>query len=147
MEFHDMREFRRVLFGVDLIKDLIVENTFYRAQVEHELRAKQIRLRQKAAEALTRPDRLLKLLTDSVSTFCVLGRHLLILSDNPPRWKKSEIVAGLEAALNIPMKTFREILAARETGKLPQGVSSVSLLEGYLQETDALVRFVDGLEK
>ena len=142
-----MREFRRVLFGVNLIKDLVVENTFYRAQVEHELRAKQIRLRQKAAELLSHSDKLLKLLTDSVSTFCVLGRHLLILSNNTPRWKKSEIVAELETALQTQMKTFSAIVAARESGKLASGVTAISLLDGYLREIDALVRFVDGLEK
>jgi predicted nucleotidyltransferase len=69
MEYHDMREQRRVLYGSDVIANLHVENSAYRAQVEHELRAKQIRLRQKSAELLTQGDRLLKLLTHSVSTF------------------------------------------------------------------------------
>src|ERR1700761_7334455 len=96
MEFQDMQEHRRVLYGPDLIAELKIDRSFYRAQVEHELRAKQIRLRQRAAEALANSDGLLKLMTDSVSTFCVLGRHALILSGREPRWKKSEIAAALE---------------------------------------------------
>jgi predicted nucleotidyltransferase len=147
IEFHDMKKYRRVLYGVDLIEDLTVENTFYRAQVEHELRAKQIRLRQKAAELLSKPERLIKLLVDSISTFCVLGRHALLLSGSEPRWKKAEVVTGLEAALGRPLPAFNEILAVRESGKPPGGAAAASLLERYLVETDALVRFVDALAK
>jgi hypothetical protein len=147
IEFHDMKKFRRVLFGADLLEDLTIDNTFYRAQVEHELRSKHIRLRQKAAEVLSKPDRLVKLLTDSVSTFCVLGRHALLLSGNQPRWKKTEVVAGLEAVLGRSLPAFNAILAVRESGKQPGGVAVVSLLENYLIETDALVRFVDALAK
>ena len=57
----------------------MVEDTFYRAQVEHDLRAKLLRLRQKASGALSDPNLLRRLLLDSVSTFCVLFRHALVL--------------------------------------------------------------------
>src|SRR5258708_12506879 len=40
IEFHDMQERRRVLCGKDVIADLVIDRSFYRAQVEHELRAK-----------------------------------------------------------------------------------------------------------
>ena len=33
-----MQERRRVLFGPDVIQDLVIDRTFYRAQVEMELR-------------------------------------------------------------------------------------------------------------
>src|SRR5579862_5174020 len=53
IEFHDMQERRQVLFGKDVIEGLPVEKTFYRAQIEMELRAKLLRLRQKAAGVIT----------------------------------------------------------------------------------------------
>jgi predicted nucleotidyltransferase len=146
MEFHDMQEHRRVLFGKDVIADLVIDRSFYRAQVEHELRAKQIRLRQRAAEALSNPERLTKLLTESVSTFCVLGRHALILSGNEPRWKKKEIVAGLEDATRLSFTATNAILAIRAAPKQKPGSEVVSLFGSYLKEVDSLVRFVDGLE-
>jgi predicted nucleotidyltransferase len=147
MEFHDMREHRRVLFGSDVIENLEIDRSFYRAQVEHELRAKQIRLRQQAAQVIANPDRLLKLMTDSISTFCVLGRHALILSGNPARWKKQEIVNALQEVMGRPLKAANEILAIRGAGKRSGGTEPVSLLGEYLTETDALVRFVDALER
>jgi hypothetical protein len=149
MEFHDMKEHRRLLCGTDVIADLQIDRSFYRAQVEHELRAKQIRLRQKATEVLSTPDRLVALLTDSISTFGVLGRHALILSGREPRWKKTEIVSALEEAMRIPMPGANEILAIRALGKQskPKEMEPVRLLERYFAEMDALVRFVDGLDR
>ena len=147
MEFHDMQEHRRVLHGTDVIESLNVDRSFYRAQVEHELRAKQIRLRQKAAELLSRPEQLLKLLTESVSTFCVMGRHALILSRHEPRWKKREIIAALEQAMGVPFEGANAILAVRAAGKRRPEVDAVALFDTYLAEMDSLVRFVDGLDR
>ncbi len=132
MEFHDMQEHRRVLYGTDVIQGLDIDRSFYRAQVEHELRAKQIRLRQKAAELLSNRGRLVKLLTESISTFCVLGRHALILSGKEPRWKKREIVAALEGVMGMPLSGANEILAIRAAGKRPRDVDAVALLGRYL---------------
>lgn len=147
MEFHDIQEHRRVLHGADVIQSLNIDRSFYRAQVEHELRAKHIRLRQKAAELLSRPEQLLNLLTDSVSTFCVLGRHALILSGREPRWKKREIVAALEEAMGVPFEGANAILAVRAAGKRGPEVDTLAVFDKYLAETDLLVRFVDGLER
>ncbi|MBV8072741.1 MAG: nucleotidyltransferase domain-containing protein [Acidobacteriaceae bacterium] len=147
MEFHDMKEHRRVLYGTDVIAGITVDNSFYRAQVEHELRAKQIRLRQKAAELLRNHDRLMKLLTDSISTFCVLGRHALILSGYPPQWKKKDIVAALENAVGNSFPAVNEILSIRASGKKDSTTAALALFGGYLSETEALVRFVDGLQR
>jgi len=147
MEFHDMQEHRRVLYGTDIVANLEIDRRFYRAQVEHEIRAKQIRLRQKAAELLSNSQRLRNLMTDSISTFCVLGRHALILSGRAPRWKKKEVVVALEEALQTRLPGANAILAIRANGKQAAGSEPVALLAQYLTETDALVRFVDALEK
>lgn len=147
MEFHDMQEQRKVLFGEDVIAPLAIDKSFYRAQVEHELRAKQIRLRQKAAEVLSDSDRLLQLMTDSVSTFCVLARHALILSGNEPRWKKLEIVKALEDVLVLSLPAFNEILAIRANTRQKPKPDSGDLFTRYLKEIEALVKFVDGMDR
>ena len=146
MEFHDMAQYRRVLYGTDVIRDLKVDNKFYRAQVEHELRAKQIRLRQRAAEVLQQPERLQRLMTDSISTFCVLGRHALLLSGQPPQWKKREILAALGGVMGRPLAAADEILAIRLSGKQVAQGEARQLLDRYLGDVEQLVRFVDGLE-
>src|SRR6201996_2579358 len=129
MEFHDMQEHRRVLCGTDVIAGLEIDRSFYRAQVEHELRAKQIRLRQRGAEVLTNSAALLRLMTDSVSTFCVLGRHALILSGHEARWKKNEIVAAVEDATRRSFSATNEILAIRSAPAQKAAKDTASLFE------------------
>lgn len=147
MEFHDMKAHRRVLFGADIIAEIEIDRSFYRAQVEHELRAKLLRLRQKAAEVLSRPEALAKLLTDSISTFCVLGRHALLLKGREARWTKRDIVADLEKVLGIRFDGFNNVLKIRADGKLPAGFNAVLSFEKYMKEIDALVAFVDQIDK
>jgi hypothetical protein len=40
IEYHDMKDRRKVLYGPDVIADLHIDSKYYRAQVEHELRSK-----------------------------------------------------------------------------------------------------------
>src|SRR5690242_18254497 len=46
IEFHDIKAQHRILYGKDVVGPLQVDDSFYRAQVEHDLRAKLLRLRQ-----------------------------------------------------------------------------------------------------
>ncbi len=68
---------------------------YYRAQVEHELRAKLFRLRQQGAHVLSDPAALLKLCVDSVTTFCVLGRHALAAGGIKAKTERRAVVQQL----------------------------------------------------
>jgi hypothetical protein len=141
-----MKAHRRVLAGKDVIAELDIDRKFYRAQVEHELRAKLLRLRQKAAETLARPEALAKLMSDSISTFCVLGRHALLLAGREARWAKRDVVADMEKVLGMRFDGFNAVLNIRAEGKLPKDFNVAVLFEKYLTEVDALVAFVDRID-
>jgi predicted nucleotidyltransferase len=146
IEFHDMQERRRVLFGQDVIEKLEIDKTFYRAQVEHDLRAKLLRLRQKAAGVLGNKQDLLRLMMDSVSTFLVLSRHALLLSGIATGWQKREIARNL-AALQVNATPFDTLLDLREKKKKPGDVDVESAFASYLKQIEAVVAHVDRLEK
>src|SRR5580658_1468486 len=146
VEFHDMQERHRILFGPDLIENLVIERTFYRAQVEMELRAKLLRLRQKAAEVLTEKAPLLRLMIDSVPNFLVLARHALLLSEQPSGWKKREIVRHLPD-IGVEGTPFDTLLDLREQNKRAGDVDPAALFAEYLQQIQALVNHVDQIEK
>lgn len=147
MEFHDMKAHRRILAGKDVIAELEIDRTFYRAQVEHELRSKLLRLRQKAAETIGRPEPMAKLLSDSISTFCVLGRHAMLLAGREVRWAKRDVVADMEKVIGMRFDGFNAVLNIRAEGKLPKDFNAIVLFEKYLAEVDALVAFVDQIDK
>jgi predicted nucleotidyltransferase len=146
VEFHDMQERHRILYGPDVIENLVIDRTFYRAQVEMELRSKLLRLRQKAAEVLTEKAPLLRLMIDSAPNFLVLARHALLLSEKPSGWKKREIVRHLPD-IGVDGTPFDILLDLREQSKRAGDVEPAALFAAYLQQIQALVGHVDGIEK
>jgi hypothetical protein len=83
---------------------------------------------------------------DSVSTFCALGRHALILAKRPAQWKKQQILDALEEATGTPMRAAKQLLTRRESGQKTTP-DALALLDEYLKETGRIVSFVDGLQK
>ena len=146
IEFHDMLERRRILFGSDPVNGLVVETSFYRAQVEHDLRAKQIRLRQKAAAVLTDKEALLRLMLDSVSNFCVLARHAMLLAGVSAGPGRRDVVAHLRE-IGADPEPFEVLLDLREQKRAPRDVNPPELFGQYLAQVGRLVEFVDGLAK
>ncbi len=146
IEFHDMQERRRVLFGKDVIEGLTVDKTFYRAQVEMELRAKLLRLRQKAAAVLIDKQALLRLMIDSVSNFLVLARHALLVSGKPAGYQKREIARSLPV-IGVDPLPFDMLLDLREQVKKPGDVDPEAVFASYLEQIQAVVEHVDRLDK
>jgi predicted nucleotidyltransferase len=147
IEFHDMQERRKVIFGRDVISSLVVDRRYYRAHLEHDLRSKLLRLRQQAAAVLSDRDALLKLCIDSVSTFCVLGRHALLISGRSCSWKKREVAEALGPAMGSDMSPFLTLLDVREGKTAPQEVDPANLFGKYLSRIQELISFVDRLEE
>jgi len=147
IEFHDIRERHRILSGQDVVKDLDIDRSFYRAEVEHELRAKLLRLRQKAAGVIPEKDLLLELLADSLSTFSVLFRHALLLHGAEAAFEKRQVVEQAAARFGIEPSPFRTLLDLRERKIKPREIQAVPLLAEYLTQIQIVVDAVDRLEK
>jgi predicted nucleotidyltransferase len=147
VEFRDIQARSRLLAGRDVVSELEIDFSFYRAQVEYELRGKLLRLRQKAAGVLSDKELLLRLMADSVSTFCTLGRHALLLAGREAKWQKREIVNSLELEFGIPAAPFLTLLDLREGVRKPRQVGARDLLVEYLAAILKLVATVDRLER
>ena len=147
IEFHDIIRQHRLLTGKDVLSSLRVDNSFYRAQVEHELRAKLLRLRQKASGVLSDKELLRTLLVDSISTFCVLFRHALTLHGHEPKMKKRDVIEQARLVFGIDDAPFSRLLDLREEKIKPKDLDAGALLSPYLKEISAVIDVVDGIEK
>jgi len=147
IEFHDIKNQHRILQGKDVISNLVVDDSFYRAQVEHDLRSKLLRLRQKASGALSDPDVLRRMMADSLSTFCVLFRHALLLHGVAAHSKKREIIQQTNENFGIDPLPFNKLLDLREGRIKPRTLEPISLLDSYLQQISIVIDAVDRLEK
>ena len=147
IEFHDIKERSRVIFGEDLISSLDIDDSFYRAQVEYQLRANVLRLRQKGAGVMHDPELLLQLLADSVSTFCVLSRHALLLHGLEAGFEKREIIGQAREAFGVGAAPFLSLLDLRDEKIKPKALQPASMYEQYLKEIQKVVDAVDKLAK
>jgi predicted nucleotidyltransferase len=145
IEFHDIKEQSRLLHGADLMKDVTIDDRYYRAQVEYQLRAKLLRLRQKAGGVYSHKDLLLRLQAESVSTFCVLFRHALRLAGSAPVWKKHEIVDQAHKKFGIAVEPFHKLLDLREGKVKEKEVDPYAVLGPYLYQIEEVIRVVDQL--
>jgi hypothetical protein len=147
IEFHDIRRGHRLLYGKDVVSQLDIDDSFYRAQVEHDLRAKLLRLRQKASGMLSDANLLRRLLLDSVSTFCVLFRHALLLNGVDVAPRKREVIQAARQHFNLDSAPFEKLLDAREELIKSREIDGVALLDPYLQGIGVVIDAVDRLEK
>ena len=147
IEFLDIKQQHRVLHGKDVVSGLAVDRSFYRAQVEHDLRAKLLRLRQKASGMLSDSDLLRRLLVDSISTFAVLFRHALALHGMEAPHRKREVFETAQRRFGFDGGPFEKLLDIREERVKPRDVEPAPLLAGYLDGIGAVIQAVDRLDK
>jgi hypothetical protein len=147
IEFRDMKDRRKVLYGLDLIADVKVDTKYYRAHIEHELRSKLLRLRQQGAQRLSDPVALLNLCVDSVSTFCVLGRHGLLAAGIDAKVERRAVVHQLANAIQMDVTPLEILLDLREDKAGPEAGDPGELFAKYLECIQRLVQFVDRLEE
>ncbi len=142
-----MKQNHRILYGEDVVSPLVVENSFYRGQVERELRSKLLRLRTKATSALLAKGALAMLLVESVSTFCVLFRHALLLHDVEVGVQKREIIDRCQAHFGLDGAPFYQLLDVREEKTSLAKLNSTALLSAYLRECSIVIDAVERLTK
>lgn len=145
IEFHDIKEQGRVLHGKDVRPGIAVHDRFYRAEVEHELRAKLLRLRQKAAGVIHDRPLLLRLLADSVSTFCVLIRHALALHGEARKTQKRDVLDQAVARFGIDASPMKTLLDLRDRQAKGRDIEPIPLLESYMKQIQAVIASLEAL--
>ncbi|HEY3739769.1 MAG TPA: nucleotidyltransferase domain-containing protein [Bryobacteraceae bacterium] len=148
IEFEDMKDCRRVLYGEDVVATMTIDFSFYRARLEYELRSKLLRLRHQATPLLSNGEALVRLCADSVSTFLVLSKHALRIGGHSVSHRRREILAGLKTSLGGDFSAFEKLLDVREGKAHRDAVADpLGLFDNYMNQIHAVTDYVDGLEK
>jgi predicted nucleotidyltransferase len=114
IEFLDMKQRHRVLFGEDVLSGLQIPMHLHRAQLEYELREKLILLRERLLLATGDKKKLWDLMLSSSSTFTTLFRHgLIALGEMPPNAKR-DVVQALAVRTPFDATAFLQLLDIRE---------------------------------
>jgi hypothetical protein len=145
MEFIDMSRARRVLFGPDPFERLEIPTYNLRHQLEYELRGKLLRLRTVYISVAANPDRLARLMSDSLESFAVLFRHALGLLGADAPYDKRECVLKLAEVLNLDRAVFIRIFEYAADEDVWLEAETRLTFAGYLIEIERVIQAVDEL--
>jgi len=160
IELLDIQAGHRVLFGEDPFASIEVPMRLHRHQVQRELRSNLVRLRQHYLAAPRRDKTLLRLMTESVSSFTTLFRHALIaLGDSAPPAAAPESAAAsghsraverargaidrLAALFGFDPGGFHAVLDVREGKRQTGSLDARSTFQNYLEAVTRVAQAVD----
>lgn len=147
MEMLDIVESHRALYGEDLVKDIKVDLTHLRHQVEFELRSKLLRLRQ-AYLQLRKPDKdLHQLLVDSLSSFQAVCRGALRLFGREIPADKLAATRELGKQINAPIDSFETIYQLKKDPALAKNQNMNELFDLYLSQIETILDQIDAVKK
>ena len=143
IEFMDMREQHRVLFGPDVIASLQIPMQFHRAQLEYEIREKLILLRQRLLLEVGDDKRTWELLLRSLPSFTTLFRHAVIAQGQPTPAGKRESVKALALSLGFDASPFEQLLDIREHRIDRKQLHAQEIAARYLAAIELVTAAVD----
>ncbi|HEY3134162.1 MAG TPA: nucleotidyltransferase domain-containing protein [Gemmatimonadaceae bacterium] len=143
MEYADILERHRVLFGEPPFDGITVSPADLRLQVEHQTMGKLLQLRQAVMGAGGDDRRQLEVLENSLSTLMVVFRGVSRLFGHAPSQDYEELTRSLaERARFSPDPFVKVIRHVRGTEKIPRE-NAADILEGYLAAMERLVAYLN----
>lgn len=145
IEFSDMKQRHRVLYGEDLLRDLHVPMSHHREQLEYELREKLFLLRQHLLLAGADEKQLWEIMLHSLSSFTTLFRHVLVEMGEVERKHSREAVAVLSKRLSFDDSAFLQLLDVRAKKSERGGLRAGDLAARYLEAVTIVATAVDAM--
>ncbi len=143
IEFLDMQQHHRVVFGKDVLQSLQIPVNLHRAQVEYELREKLALLRRHLLLAAGDDSRMWDLLTRSVSSFATLFRHVLIVLAHSAPAGKRDAVQALSKQIEFDPSPFVQVLDVREHNTDRKKFDVADVFSRYLLALERVTAAVD----
>jgi hypothetical protein len=146
IEFVDMKQRYRVVFGEDVLRDLNVPMQMHRAQLEYELREKMFLLRQHILLAGNNEKQLWEVMLNSLSSFTTLFRHVLLELGEQTRKHSREAVEELASRLNFDASPFVQLIDVRAKRVDRKGLRAGDVAQRYLSSIERVATAVDTMQ-
>jgi len=145
IELFDICQRHRVVYGEDIFKTLRVPMDKHRVQLEHDLRAKLLTLRQLYLQAAGDDGRVRKLMLDSVPNFGTLFRHAMIVLGMQPGAHRADAIRALADHLKFDASIFLRLFEVRARKKKDSEVNVRSGFAKYMEGIDKVIQALDAL--
>jgi predicted nucleotidyltransferase len=146
VEFLNMKRHYEVVFGEDVLKDLLFDQPSLKLQCERELKGKLMLLRTGFLETAGKAENLQRLMAASITAFLSVFNALLHMRQKDVPRGRREIVAAVADAYGIDAAPFLRCIDLRE-GKKGLSLGDLkTIFHSYVTEIGKLIKAVDGLE-
>jgi hypothetical protein len=145
IELFDIFQRHRVVYGEDIFKTMQVPMDKHRVQVEHDLRAKLLTLRQLYIQAAGDDGRVRRLMLDSVPNFGTLFRHAMIVLGMQPGVHRADAIRVLADHLKFDPLVFLQLFEVRARRAKENEVNARSGFAKYLEGIDKVIQAIDAL--
>jgi len=144
IEFLQMEQARKTLYGSDPFEFIDISNANLRHQTEYELRTKCLQLRRLYVSAAASAEQLTGLMTRSLSSFAALFRAVLMLHGAPAPVSKREAVRATVRVLGLDGALFDRIFEISERKDIRlEKQDAENLFGSYLAQLRAVIDAVD----
>lgn len=143
IEFLDIKNQNKVLYGEDFFSGLEIHLTHLRLQCEQEIKGKLIRLRQHFLEAGTSTEKLEKLLSSSLASFIPVWRNMLRLKNKNQFHSTADILNQIEKEFGFPTEVFKKVWSLKKKELKLKGSELQNLFAAYLERVRELALKVD----
>jgi len=149
IEFQQMKQARKVLFGRDVLANVDVSNENLRHQVEFELRSKLLMLRRHYIPASVSVDGLTTLMAESIVSFIVMFRGVLLLKGLAAPVGSHATLALTVDALKVDGKPLETIYNIRKNNLAApmDEVAANELFGQYLEQIERVIDAVDRMDE
>ena len=146
IEFVDMKQRYRVLWGDDVLKSLDIPMHLHRSQLEYELREKLFLLRQHVMLAGTNEKQLWEVMLQSLTSFTTLFRHVLIEFGNAGRQHSLDAVKELGSKLNFDSSAFVQLIEVRAKKIDRKQLQAADIAGKYLSAIEKVAAAADTMQ-
>lgn len=145
IEFLEMKDNYTVLYGNDLLKDIVVQDSHARLFCEQQIKGKLIRIRQAFLESRGKKALIEVLLKESLNTLIPVFRTILKIKQVQPSSSKGEVLGQLAEAFGIKTAAMDLIWKDKKNDKRISGRDVHEVFGQYIQELETLAGCVDRL--
>ncbi len=142
MEFHDIKQQHRMLYGEEVFATLAIDSRHLRYQAEHEARGKLLRLRTLYAEVGAERRRLEALMLDSAKTFVIIMRNFIRLRRGESHTRYLQVLDEFEQHSQQAFPSIRHLLQVK-LGRQRWADGIDDTFRTYLDEVERLIMLIE----
>jgi hypothetical protein len=140
IEYGEILETHRVLFGLDPFAGLEIRQEDLRRACEVQVKSHLVHLRENFVECGARPSDVAALVTDSAPAFALLLRRMARLDERPSA-TSADLGAYARERPGLDPRVVGDVLAL--AGNPNAGVDAAKLFPAYVSNVESLWRFID----